>query len=129
MAAFLADGPFRDTVVVAGHVGQQFLLVFRAEGVSVVGASRGDGQFRVDLVFFKVYLVVSGAGAFIVMAVGRCVVCRVHVPGHREEGDVQQVPVALVGVAEPVYHLVLVLVSGSAAEHGHGACLHHGVRQ
>ena len=121
--------PVRYPVVVSRDVNQNFLVSVRRECISVKCASQSGRELRQDSVTVQENAVVSRSGALIVVAERRSKVLRINVTGNRKHRKMQQVPMPLVGMGKTVYEAILILISGTAPEHGHRARLNHRIRK
>jgi hypothetical protein len=127
VVACLLDVVAAGTVVVARDVNKEALGVGGTEGVAMVAAAEGAGELCLDAIALEVDAVVAWMGLLALVGEMGGVVAGVEDACDGHDGQVEEVPVALGGMAEAVDLVVLVLVACSAVVLGDGGELDHGV--
>ncbi len=127
VVACLLDVVAAGTVVVARDVNKEALGVGGTEGVAMVAAAEGAGELCLDAIALEVDAVVAWMGLFALVGEMGGVVAGVEDACDRHDGQVEEVPVTLGGMAEAVDLVVLVLVACSAVVLGDGGELDHGI--
>ena len=127
VVACLFDVVAAGTVVVARDVDEESLGVGGTEGVAMVAAAEGTGELCLYAVALEVDAVVAWMGLLALVGEMGGVVAGVEDACDGHDGQMEEVPVALGGMAEAIDFVVLVLIACSAVVLGDGGELDHGV--
>ncbi len=88
-------------------------MVTLTEGVAMVATAESGGQFSIHIVPVEEYLIITRMSLFLVVMVGRSIALRRRLSFlcDRQDGQVQEVPVALARMGKAIDERVFILIA------------------